>query len=145
MRGNEYMEQKHPIAWHVPNLINICIDSVEDGEMTGKIYHCYSEEAIAFSNIIRMIETVEEFFDCLQFPQAATQTLVLFNRKESVQGQKLEKKLEQEQILQMRGQKGTFLLNVKYRQNSSCRDFSNGGRRRSLAVCQCTGIYQNIK
>ena len=40
------MEQKHPIAWHVPNLINICIDSVEDGEMTGKIYHCYSEEAI---------------------------------------------------------------------------------------------------
>lgn len=56
------MEQKHPIAWHVPNLINICIDSVDDGEMTGKIYHCYSEEAIAFSNIIRMIETVEEFF-----------------------------------------------------------------------------------
>ena len=47
------MEQKHPIAWHVPNLINICIDSVEDGEMTGKIYHCYSEEAIAFSNIRR--------------------------------------------------------------------------------------------
>lgn len=112
------MEQKHPIAWHVPNLINICIDSVEDGEMTGKIYHCYSEEAIAFSNIIRMIETVEEFFDCLQFPQAATQTRS-FHRKESVQGQKLEKKLEQEQILQMRGQKGTFLLNVKYRQNSS--------------------------
>lgn len=32
------MEQKHPIAWHVPNLINICIDSVDDGEMTGKIY-----------------------------------------------------------------------------------------------------------
>lgn len=112
------MEQKHPIAWHVPNLINICIDSVDDGEMTGKIYHCYSEEAIAFSNIIRMIETVEEFFDCLQFPQAATQTRS-FHRKESVQGQKLEKKLEQEQILQMRGQKGTFLLNVKYRQNSS--------------------------
>ena len=94
------MEQKHPIAWHVPNLINICIDSVEDGEMTGKIYHCYSEEAIAFSNIIRMIETVEEFFDCLQFPQAATQTRS-FHRKESVQGQKLEKKLEQEQILQL--------------------------------------------
>lgn len=106
------MEQKHPIAWHVPNLINICIDSVEDGEMTGKIYHCYSEEAIAFSNIIRMIETVEEFFDCLQFPQAATQTRS-FHRKESVQGQ----------ILQMRGQKGTFLLNVKYRQNSSWQGF----------------------
>lgn len=101
------MEQKHPIAWHVPNLINICIDSVEDGEMTGKIYHCYSEEAIAFSNIIRMIETVEEFFDCLQFPQAATQTRS-FHRKESVQGQKLEKKLEQEQILQMRDRKEHF-------------------------------------
>ena len=107
------MEQKHPIAWHVPNLINICIDSVEDGEMTGKIYHCYSEEAIAFSNIIRMIETVEEFFDCLQFPQAATQTRS-FHRKESVE---------------------FILAGIS----------PMGGRRRSLAVCQCTGIYQNIK
>lgn len=138
------MEQKHPIAWHVPNLINICIDSVEDGEMTGKIYHCYSEEAIAFSNIIRMIETVEEFFDCLQFPQAATQTRS-FHRKESVQGQKLEKKLEQEQILQMRGQKGTF-LKCKISSEFILAGISPmGGRRRSLAVCQCTGIYQNIK
>ena len=60
--GERIYGTEAPIAWHVPNLINICIDSVEDGEMTGKIYHCYSEEAIAFSNIIRMIETVEEFF-----------------------------------------------------------------------------------
>lgn len=103
-------------------MFQISLISASTAWKTGKIYHCYSEEAIAFSNIIRMIETVEEFFDCLQFPQAATQTRS-FHRKESVQGQKLEKKLEQEQILQMRGQKGTFLLNVKYRQNSSWQGF----------------------
>lgn len=74
------MEQKHPIAWHVPNLINICIDSVEDGEMTGKIYHCYSEEAIAFSNIIRMIETVEEFLTVCNFPRQLHRH-VLFTEK----------------------------------------------------------------
>lgn len=114
------MERNHPIAWHVPNLINICIDSMLDGEMSGRIYHCYSREEICFSNIIRMIETAEEFYDRLQFPQAATQ-IRSFDRKEPVQEEeeRPEKVMEPEQILQMRGQKGTFLLNVKYRQNSS--------------------------
>ncbi|MFR5701502.1 MAG: hypothetical protein ACLUD0_06320 [Eubacterium ramulus] len=40
------MEQKQSIAWHVPNLLSICIDSVADGEMSGEIYHCYKERTI---------------------------------------------------------------------------------------------------
>ena len=98
MRGNEYMEQKHPIAWHVPNLINICIDSVEDGEMTGKIYHCYSEEAGTGKDITDAGTERNIFIKC---------------------------KISSEFILA-----GISPM---------------GGRRRSLAVCQCTGIYQNIK
>lgn len=67
------MEQKQSIAWHVPNLLSICIDSVADGEMSGEIYHCYKKEPLKFSNIIRMIETADKFFDQIKFPQSATQ------------------------------------------------------------------------
>lgn len=112
------MEQNHPIAWHVPNLISICIDSIVDGEMSGEIYHCYSREAVAFSNIIRMIEAAEAFFDRIRFPEASTQ-MRSFEKKEHVVEAKPEKVCTSEEILEKRGKAGTFLLNVRYRQNSS--------------------------
>ena len=112
------MEQNHPIAWHVPNLISICIDSIVDGEMSGEIYHCYSEDAIKFSNIIRLIEEAEAFFDCLRFPQASKQ-IRSFEKKEQIVEPKPEKICTPEEVLVKRGKAGTFLLNVRYRQNSS--------------------------
>ena len=112
------MERNHPIAWHVPNLISICIDSIVDGEMSGKIYHCYSKEPVAFSNIIRMIEAAEAFFDRIRFPEESTQ-MRSFEKKEPMQEPKPEKVCMPEEILTKHGVAGTFLLNVRYRQNSS--------------------------
>lgn len=27
-----------------PNLISICVDEIRNGELSGRLYHCYSEE-----------------------------------------------------------------------------------------------------
>lgn len=112
------MEQTHVIAWHVPNLLSICIDSITDGEMSGEIYHCYTTEPLKFRNIIRMIETAENFFDQICFPRSSTQ-MRSFEKQEQTPVERPEKVSTPEEILQKRGKKGTFLLNVKYRQNSS--------------------------
>ena len=112
------MEQKHSIAWHVPNLLSVCIDNVADGEMSGEIYHCYSKEPLKFSNIIRMIETADGFFDQIKFPQSATQ-MRSFEKRVPVMESVPEKVCTPQEVLEKRGTKGTFLLNVKYRQNSS--------------------------
>ena len=112
------MEQKQSIAWHVPNLLSICIDSVADGEMSGEIYHCYKKEPLKFSNIIRMIETADKFFAQIKFPQSATQ-IRSFEKKEPTMEAVPEKVCIPQEVLEKRGAKGTFLLNVKYRQNSS--------------------------
>ena len=112
------MEHDLRIAWHVPNLISICIDSIVDGEMSGEIYHCYSKEAVNFSNIIRMIEAAEAFFDRIRFPEASTQ-MRSFEKREHVVQAKPEKVCTPEEVLTKRGKAGTFLLNVRYRQNSS--------------------------
>ena len=98
------MEQKQSIAWHVPNLLSICIDSVADGEMSGEIYHCYKKEPLKFSNIIRMIETADKFFDQIKFPQSATQ-IRSFEKKEPT--------------MEAVPEKVCIPQNVKYRQNSS--------------------------
>lgn len=112
------MEQKQSIAWHVPNLLSICIDSVADGEMSGEIYHCYKKEPLKFSNIIRMIETADKFFDQIKFPQSATQ-IRSFEKKEPTMEAVPEKVCIPQEVLEKRGTKGTFLLNVKYRQNAT--------------------------
>lgn len=102
------MEQKQSIAWHVPNLLSICIDSVADGEMSGEIYHCYKKEPLKFSNIIRMIETADKFFDQIKFPQSATQ-IRSFEKKEPTMEAVPEKVCIPQEVLEKRGAKGHIL------------------------------------
>lgn len=56
-----------------PNLISICVDEIRNGELSGRLYHCYSEEACLFSNVAHLIELAENLFDQIKFPQASTQ------------------------------------------------------------------------
>ena len=65
------MEQSYQISWYAPNFINMCIDNINDGELSGRIYHCYSKEPWKFTNILQLIELADDFFDKLEFPQAA--------------------------------------------------------------------------
>lgn len=112
------MEQSYKISWYAPNFINICIDNNNDGELSGRIYHCYSNDSWKFTNILRLLEIIDDFFDKLNFPQAATSTRV-FSRTTNSVPDNLTKVLTPEEIIENRGDKGTFFLNVKYRQNSS--------------------------
>ena len=66
------MEQSYQISWYAPNFINMCIDNINDGELSGRIYHCYSKEPWKFTNILQLIELADDFFDKLEFPQAST-------------------------------------------------------------------------
>lgn len=45
------MEQSYQISWYAPNFINMCIDNINDGELSGRIYHCYSKEPWKFTNL----------------------------------------------------------------------------------------------
>ncbi len=118
------MEQSYHISWYTPNFINICIDSINDGELSGRIYHCYSKEPRRFANILQLLEISDDFFNKLQFPQASTnaRTFILNQTSESIE---LTKVLSPEKVAENRGEKGTFFLNVQYRQNSSWQGIVN--------------------
>ena len=112
------MEQSYQISWYAPNFINMCIDNINDGELSGRIYHCYSKEPWKFTNILQLIELADDFFDRLEFPQASTSARSFTSTQFSVVDQ-LDKVQSPEDFIENRGQKGTFFLNVRYRQNSS--------------------------
>lgn len=111
------IEEMH-IALHAPNIINICIDEYTNGELSGRIYHCYDNKPQPFTNVIRMVEAMEDFFDRISFPQASTQTRSFANAAKKSKD-KPEKVLLPQEVAAQRGKKGTFLTCVKYRQNSS--------------------------
>lgn len=112
------MEQNYQISWYAPNFINMCIDNINDEELSGRIYHCYSKEPWKFTNILQLIELADDFFDKLEFPQASTSarsfTSIQFSGVD-----RLDKVRSPEDFIENRGQKGTFFLNVRYCQNSS--------------------------
>lgn len=112
------MEQNYQISWYAPNFINMCIDNINDEELSGRIYHCYSKEPWKFTNILQLIELADDFFDKLEFPQASTSARS-FTSTQFSGIDRLDKVRSPEDFIENRGQKGTFFLNVRYRQNSS--------------------------
>lgn len=106
------------VPLHAPNIINVCVDENVDGEMAGRIYHCYDESPWLFTNVIRLVESMEEFFDRISFPQASTQTRA-FVTTEQKEKRALKKVTEAQDVVGHRGAKGTFIIYVKYRQYST--------------------------
>ena len=116
-----------------PNMVNMCMDFY-DGEMQeGRLYHPYTAEAVSFSSLLGALAYMERLYDRLQFPQAATRIRNFQkNRreKERQRGKEIRKRTEFERreireletfdhVTEQRGKDATFLIRVKYRQNSS--------------------------
>lgn len=103
---------------YAPNIINICIDKSEGGELEGRLYHCYTKEPRAFGNVTKMVEEMETLFDQIAFPQAATQARE-FTKTQHKSEEKPAKVTTIEEVQSHRGREGSFLTYVKYRQKST--------------------------
>ncbi len=104
-----------------PNLVNVCIDHYEDGEIGGRLYHCYAEQPRTFHNVIELLRVAEELYDTIGFPQASTKTRSLVEDKkcQQIRQKSTKKKCSQIEVSGHQGEKATFLLVVKFRQNST--------------------------
>lgn len=103
----------------MPNLINICVNEKEHGEIKGDLYHCYSKEPVAFGNVIELLTVAETLYDTIRYPQASTKTRKFFEGEDSVQITRPTKVMEQLEVISNRGSLGSFVLCVQFRQNST--------------------------
>ncbi len=105
-----------------PNLICIAIDKHDQYEYAGRIWHQYADQPISFVGTMRLIQTMDGLYDEWNFPQRSTMSRS-FRKKEVHAGS--EKKEEVELIMNASrvqnksGDEGTFIVHVKYRQNST--------------------------
>ena len=113
--------QQYRFNISAPNLINICVDEKNDEEISGRLYHCYSREAVRFTNIIELIREAEKLFDTIAFPQASTKTRQFADecRQQAEPVKRPAKVMHQEDVAGYTGKLGTFITSVRFRQKST--------------------------
>lgn len=106
---------------HAPGIFSICVDSSRPSGFTGRLYHCYSSEAVIISEPACLFLVMDKVFDSIGYPQASTQARQ-FNAKhkaaEKARGG-VSKLMKEEDISNKRGDKGTFVVHVQSRQNAT--------------------------
>lgn len=119
----EHQELQHmnPSA---PNLIVVCVDQTENGDIGGRFYHCYGKEPVVFSSIIELITKADRFFDEIAFPQASTETRSFVEKKKETERRAYNRKrpertVDAEELLSHRGKRKSFAIWVKFRQKST--------------------------
>jgi hypothetical protein len=105
-----------------PNIVNLCVDETEHGDISGRIYHCYAREPYSFHHVPDLVGEMEKLFDKIVFPQASTRTRRFTEKKAEVNRKPPERPQRQQgpkEVTAHRGRRGTFLVCVQFRQNSS--------------------------
>lgn len=112
--------ERNRINLSSPNLLNICVDKKDGGDISGRIYHCYQQEPILFQNVIELIREAEQLFDTIGFPQASTKSRSFGEVTETVYARKRpERVVPQQQVAEHQGKKGTFITSVRLRQSAT--------------------------
>ncbi|MEG2173879.1 MAG: hypothetical protein RR135_00150 [Oscillospiraceae bacterium] len=100
----------------------VCLDALEQGDMSGHIYNRYAQEIPHFHGIVELASRMERVFDAVKFPQRAleprhfqhapTPKKAAANREGRIQMQNINLEAQQ-------GQKATFIVQVQFRQNAT--------------------------
>ena len=101
-----------------PNLITVCVDESQDSEISGRLYHCYSQEPQSFENVVQLIRYMADFYDSIRFPESSV-VLREFSPEKRAMEKLHEKSVEYQQLMEQSGICATFHIFVKYRQNAT--------------------------
>ena len=105
----------------LPNMVMVCVDGVENGDIYGRYFHRYKKEETFFLNSAMLFSEVEQFYDIIGYPQAATRTrnFIERERKKVPAKEHMTVVYDSQTLMQFRGKLATFLVGVTSRQNAS--------------------------
>ena len=110
---------QNSVGISAPNLITICVNNTEYGEIQGEFYHYYDKNPIVFHSVLELIREMERFFDDLAFPQTSNRGRSFLEKEKPVDIKRKEKQILWEELMNHSGRKGTFITSVKFRQRSA--------------------------
>ena len=112
------MEAFHPGA---PNLCRVCVDTWAGGEVTGRLYHCYSRQPEPIGRTSDVLERIDLLCDRLNYPARTQQPRRFGQVKQRPQTtqKKVEPQMTKEELAEQKGKMATFVIHVMYRQHST--------------------------
>lgn len=112
---------KRTMCMFAPNLIALCIDERGDEDYNGRVYDQYHEEPVRFRGMLDALRCVEFYLDRLDFPQRSTMQRS-FRKQEAISidyGKRPAREEIMSNLENKKGEEGTFIVQVKYRQNAT--------------------------
>ena len=109
------------MKFYAPDLISVCVRERREQDYAGELWHQYSKESIPFEGIAEMIRKMEDLYDRWDFPQKSTHARQ-FGTAPEAPARRVKPELgerDMDTLWTRRGDLGTFVVYVKYRQNSS--------------------------
>lgn len=105
----------------LPNMVMVCVDGVENGDIYGRYFHRYKKEETFFLNSAMLFSEVEQFYDIIGYPQAAMRTRNFIEReREKIPAKEhMTVIYDSRTLMQFRGKLATFLVGATSRQNAS--------------------------
>lgn len=101
-----------------PCAVIMCVDAY-DVQIRGRLYHAYRRKAIPFTGMEKVFLSMEELFNNLKFPFPGTEDRSFIRKKKILQEKRMIKVMNDDELLRKHGDRGTFIIRVKYRQHSS--------------------------
>lgn len=108
----------HRIDFSAPDILVICVNECREEEIQGNIWHCYEKGAIPFQSIIQMVQIMERLFDSIHYPESALRSRFFVEEKHETIQEAI-RVLDKDRVINQRGEKGTFVVHVQYRQNAT--------------------------
>ena len=112
------------------NLISICVDSNENADFQGCIWHQYSDDPIKFGSVTSMLALVDGLMDEWDFPQKGLEQREFVSKEHPKHKRDVvaddELVIDKDQsrhrtrnIQSKKGKLGTFVVQIAYRQNAT--------------------------
>lgn len=104
-----------------PNLLVVGIDQIDRVDYSGRLWNGYQKEPVAFQNSMELMREMEAFFDEINFPQSAMRIRSFQKEQRSARwaGKAEDRKPDMCELEKNKGEKGTFIVQVMYRQNAT--------------------------
>ena len=101
---------------HMNNLVNVCVDSYENGDICGRYYTAYSMEPTLFTGTVSFLLKLEQFYDRLGYPMATTEHRRFHGKTTKREEMSV---VAKDELYKHQGETATFLVRVRFRQNST--------------------------
>lgn len=111
------LDEMRRVRGSAPSLVCVCVDTAN---MAGRLYHKYEKEAVPFRTVSELLDQMDELFDRINYPQSSTKQRTFFATKDKRETQKEAVQMaDTGEILGHSGDKATFIVHVRYRQNAT--------------------------